>query len=80
EQIVGVEATERLEALDKERAEWDSRINSYLQSRDSILKNQALSEAQKKQQLNDIKNKQFNEQERVRVGAFETMHDQGVTP
>ncbi|MCB1673734.1 MAG: lipase secretion chaperone, partial [Pseudomonadales bacterium] len=72
EQVVGVEATERLEALDKERAEWDTRINSYLQTRDGILKNPALSDAQRQQQLNDIKNKQFNEQERVRVGAFET--------
>ncbi|HQV23455.1 MAG TPA: lipase secretion chaperone [Agitococcus sp.] len=80
EQVVGVEATERLEALDKERAEWDTRINSYLQTRDGILKNPALSDAQRQQQLNDIKNKQFNEQERVRVGAFETMHDQGVKP
>lgn len=80
EQVVGVEATERLEDLDKERAEWDSRIQAYLQTRDTILKNPALSEQQRQQQLNAIKNKDFSEQERVRVGSFEAMHDQGVKP
>lgn len=80
EQIVGAEATERLEALDQERAEWDKRINAYLQTRDTILKNPALSDAERQRQLNEIKNKDFTEQERVRVGAFETMHDEGVKP
>lgn len=80
EQIVGVEATERLEALDKERAEWETRINSYLTTRDTLLKNPALSDAERQRQLNDIKNKDFNEQEQVRVEAFETMHDQGIKP
>jgi len=80
EQIVGAEATDRLEALDKERAEWDGRINAYLQTRDTIMKNPALSDGERQRQLNEIKNKDFNEQERVRVGAFETMHDQGVKP
>ncbi|HNC85601.1 MAG TPA: lipase secretion chaperone, partial [Agitococcus sp.] len=74
------EATERLEALDQERAEWDKRINAYLQTRDTILKNPALSDAERQRQLNEIKNKDFTEQERVRVGAFETMHDEGVKP
>ena len=80
EQIVGVEATERLEALDKERADWDVRINSYLQQRDTITKNTALSDAERQRQLTAIKTKDFNEQERVRVQAFETMHDQGIKP
>lgn len=80
EQIVGVEATERLEALDKERAEWETRINSYLTTRDTLLKNPALSDAERQRQLNDMKNKDFNEQEQVRVEAFETMHDQGIKP
>jgi lipase chaperone LimK len=80
EQIVGAEATERLEALDQERADWDARINSYLQQRDAINKNPALSDAERQRQLTEIKTKDFNEQERVRVQAFETMHDQGIKP
>lgn len=80
EQIVGVEATERLESLDKERADWDDRIDNYLQQRDTLIKNPALSEAERQRQLTAIKTKDFNEQERVRVQAFETMHDQGIKP
>jgi lipase chaperone LimK len=44
EQIVGAEATERLEALDQERAVGMVVLMSYLQQRDAINKNPALSE------------------------------------
>jgi lipase chaperone LimK len=78
EQVVGPEATVRLEALDQERAVWDGRMNDYLQQRDTIMKNQALSEQDRQKQVNDIKQKSFDEQERVRVDALETIHDQGL--
>ncbi len=78
EQIVGPEATERLEALDQERAVWDGRMNDYLAQREAILKNQSLSEQDRQKQVNDIKQKNFNEQERIRVDALETIHDQGL--
>ncbi|PTQ90362.1 lipase secretion chaperone [Agitococcus lubricus] len=80
EQLVGVEATERLEALDQERAAWDGRMNDYLSQRDTILKNQALSQQDRERQVNDLKQKNFNQQERIRVDALETMHDQGIKP
>ena len=70
----------RLESLDKERADWADRIDNYLQQRDTLIKNPALSEAERQRQLTAIKTKDFNEQERVRVQAFETMHDQGIKP
>ncbi len=78
EQIVGPEATVRLEALDQERAVWDGRMNEYLQQRDAILKNQALSEQDRQKQVNDIKQKSFDQQEQIRVDALETIHDQGL--
>ena len=78
EQVVGPEATVRLEALDQERAVWDGRMNEYLQQRDTIMKNQALSEQDRQKQVNDIKQKSFDQQERVRVDALETIHDQGL--
>ena len=78
EQVVGPEATVRLEALDQERAVWDGRMNEYLQQRDTIMKNQALSEQDRQKQVNDIKQKSFDEQERIRVDALETIHDQGL--
>lgn len=78
EQIVGPEATDRLEVLDKERAEWDGRMNDFLAQRDAILKNQGLSEQDRQKQVNDLKVKNFSEQERVRVDALSTIHDQGI--
>ena len=53
-------------------------MNEYLQQRDTIMKNQALSEQDRQKQVNDIKQKSFDEQERIRVDALETIHDQGL--
>lgn len=78
EEIVGVEATDRLEALDQERAVWDGRMNDYLSQRAAIMKNQALSEQDRQKQVTDLKQKNFNEQEQIRVDALETIHDQGL--
>jgi lipase chaperone LimK len=80
EQIVGPEATVRLEALDQENAVWDGRMKDYLQQRETIMKNQALSEQDRQKQVNDLKQKNFDQQERVRVDALETIHDQGLKP
>ena len=55
----------RLEALDQERAVWDGRMNEYLQQRDAILKNQALSEQDRQKQVNDIKQKSLDQQEQI---------------
>jgi lipase chaperone LimK len=53
-------------------------MNDYLAQREAILKNQSLSEQDRQKQVNDIKQKNFNEQERIRVDALETIHDQGL--
>lgn len=53
-------------------------MNDYLQQRDAILKNQALSEQDRQKQVNDIKQKSFDQQEQIRVDALETIHDQGL--
>lgn len=79
EQLVGPEATERLETLDKERAEWDNRMTDYLQQRDEILKNAALSEDDRQKQVTTLRQQRFNQQEQVRVDALERIHDQGLT-
>lgn len=79
EQIVGPEAATRLEALDRERAEWDSRMKDYLQERDAIMKNPSLSEQDRQQQAAAIRQQRFNQQEQVRVDALERIHDQGLT-
>lgn len=79
EEIVGPEAATRLEALDQERAEWDNRMKDFLKERETILKNPALSEQDRQQQVNAIRQQRFNQQELVRVDALERIHDQGLT-
>lgn len=78
EQTVGVEAANRLEKLDQETTTWNRRINSYLTQRDTVLSNSALAEPDQQQMVNQLKQQQFNPQERVRVEAFESMHDQQI--
>lgn len=69
--LVGVPATERLENLDQQRAEWQQRIDQYLGQREQILNNKNLSEAQQQQQLAALQQERFDEAEQQRLPAFE---------
>ena len=75
---VGLEATNRLEALDQENLQWNNKIDQYINKRNEVLNNNALSQQEKQQQLNKIKQQNFNAQELIRVDTYETMHDQGI--
>ena len=79
ENLVGPEATDRLETLDKENAAWDTRMNSWLSQRAAILKNTSLSDSDRQQQITDQRNTLFNQQEQVRVLALERIHDDGAS-
>jgi len=75
--LVGPEATQRLERLDTERDDWKSRVNQYLSARDHI-KTGGMSEAAKDQAIQQLRQQYFNNaQEQLRVETFETVHDQG---
>ena len=75
--LVGAEATVRLEKLDKDRNNWKSRVNTYLEQRDSIL-NSNMSQNAQQQAIQKLRDQQFNNsQEQLRLGAFETTHDTG---
>ncbi len=75
--LVGAEATVRLEKLDQDRNNWKSRVNTYLEQRDSILKSNMSQDAQQ-QAIQKLRDQQFNNsQEQLRLGAFETTHDTG---
>jgi lipase chaperone LimK len=69
--LVGAEATERLERLDQEDAAWQQRIDQYLATRQQVLSNQGLSDAQQQQQIKSLQNAQFNDTERLRLKAYE---------
>lgn len=77
ENLVGAEATDRLEALDVERAGWDQRMNTWYGERASILANKNMSEEDRQRQLDSLRKSRFNNSERMRVEALENMHDRG---
>lgn len=75
--LVGAEATGRLETLDTQRSQWQQQVNSYLAQRDSILQS-GMSESAKTAAINDLKQQQFSSApDRMRLSTFETVHDQG---
>lgn len=73
--MLGVEAAERFETLDQERADWNQRIESYLQQRQAILENGGLSQDIKESQIHTLKEKSFDERERIRLVVYERRAD-----
>lgn len=75
--LVGPEATQRLENLDLQRNDWKQRVNHYLNERETIMKS-SMSDTAKQNALNQLRNQQFaNKQEQIRLQTFEQVHDQG---
>ena len=79
--LVGVAATERLEALDQDNRQWQQRVDGYLQEYNKINNNQQWSVEQKQLMILGLRRQQgFNEQEQLRLTAFEQMAAQGIPP
>lgn len=75
--LVGPEATQRLESLDNQRSDWKKRVDSYLQSRDSIVKSN-MNDSAKQAAIQQLRNQHFNNpQEQLRLETFESVHDKG---
>ena len=75
--LVGAEATTRLEQLDQERQAWKNDVNHYLAARDQILQS-ASSDQVKQQNIHQLKQQYFPQtQQQLRIETFETIHDQG---
>ncbi len=72
-QEFGQQAAERLKVLDESRQAWQSRVDNYVRHKQAILAQEELSEIEKSEQLESLKNSQFNPRERVRLPAFERM-------
>ena len=72
-QIVGAEATERLEALDRQRQQWQQRLSAYRQEKAKLQANQGLSAADREEALQRLAEERFNEQERLRLEAAEQL-------
>lgn len=77
--LVGPEATARLEDLDQARSTWKQEVTSYLTERDSIVKS-GLSDVAKQQGIAQLRQKYFSSPEQqLRIQTFEQVHDQGGT-
>ena len=75
--LVGPEATQRLENLDVQRNDWKQRVDQYLSDRDGIMKS-SMSDSAKQSAVEQLRTQQFNNpQDKLRVQTFETVHDQG---
>lgn len=76
EQLVGPDATGRLEALDQQRAAWDQRMSAWYSERAALLGNRSLGEQDRQAQLDMLRAQRFTAEERQRVESLEQLHDQ----
>lgn len=74
-EMLGPEAAERFDVLDQERANWNQRIENYLSQRQLILSNEGLSVDVKQLQIQALKDKNFDERERIRLVVYERRAD-----
>lgn len=75
--LVGAEATSRLEKLDTQRSDWKNRVNQHLNQRDVIM-NSNMSDSAKETAVQKLRQQNFNQsQEQLRITTFESVHDQG---
>jgi lipase chaperone LimK len=69
-QLVGADAADRLEVLDKQREQWAERVKSYQAQQGRIMDDSSLSSPQRDQALSQLLSSSFNEQERLRVTSL----------
>lgn len=65
--MLGPEATERLEELDRSRAEWRERVAAFQQERERILSQPGLAESDRRAAVNALLEEQFTANERLRL-------------
>ncbi|MEZ8842659.1 lipase secretion chaperone [Vibrio splendidus] len=70
-ELVGEEATQRLEALDQQRADFDGALEIYFVERNDILNDSALSEIEQKETIAQLREAYFQPQQLRRVEAIE---------
>lgn len=73
QQLVGAEATTRLEALDQQRQSWQKRLDDYLAAKANIEANTGLSSGDKRAAIEALAAERFDERERLRLDAAEQL-------
>jgi lipase chaperone LimK len=75
-EMFGDEAVQRFDALDRQRAQWKARINTYLSQRADILNSQGLVADELSTQVDALRASLFDEREQIRVRSIER-HGEG---
>lgn len=70
-ELVGPQATERLEALDAQRQGWQQRVQAWRQHRSALQADASLSAVQREQALTQWTQSQFTATERLRLNAMD---------
>ncbi|CDT13016.1 Lipase chaperone [Vibrio coralliirubri] len=70
-ELVGEEATQRLEALDKKRAAFEGSLEVYFAERNDVLNDSALSETEQQETIAQLRTEHFLPEQLRRVEAIE---------
>ncbi len=70
-QQFGQEAAIRLQQLEQSRAQWQDRIDDYLQAKSRIEADEGLTQEEKTEAIETLRQQQFNATERKRLAAYE---------
>lgn len=70
QQLVGSAAADRLDALDRQRQQWQQRVSAYQQARASIESNRGLDDVERQAAINRLEEQQFDASERLRLLAI----------
>ena len=73
QQLVGAEATQRLEVLDGQRATWKKRIAQYSSAKAAIQNNAGMSASDKRAAIAQLAAENFDEREQLRLDAAEQL-------
>ncbi|CZF86155.1 lipase secretion chaperone [Grimontia marina] len=74
-ELVGEEATSRLQAFEQEEAKFDNQFQKYLTERQNLIQESHLSDPERQQALSALRESYFTDTERRRAEALERIHD-----
>lgn len=75
ESVVGSAATDRLEKLDQQRSDWQSRVDAWMVMRGQILVEESLASQDRMVELDRARSEYFSSLELKRVQALEYLRD-----
>lgn len=76
ENLLGAEAADRLEELDRNRSDWNARFDNWMAERQRLRDAKGLDESDRRQQLDSLRRAHFSEEEQLRVEALERIADE----